>query len=36
MAEQDATIAEGDEANEPSDNSNGRLLALSDGVSLSR
>ena len=33
MAEQDATIAEGDESNEPaSDNSIGRLLALSDGV----
>jgi uncharacterized membrane protein len=33
MAEQGATIAEGDEPNEPaSDNSNGRLLALSDGV----
>ena len=33
MAEQDATIAEGDESNEPAfDNSIGRLLALSDGV----
>jgi uncharacterized membrane protein len=33
MAEQGATIAEGDEPSEPaSDNSNGRLLALSDGV----
>ena len=33
MAEPDATIAEGDEPNEPrSDNSPGRLLALSDGV----
>ena len=33
MAEQGAAIAEGDEPNEPaSDNSNGRLLALSDGV----
>lgn len=33
MAERDATTAEGDEPNEPrSDNSPGRLLALSDGV----
>ena len=33
MAEQDATIAEGDERDDPaSDNSIGRLLALSDGV----
>jgi Endosomal/lysosomal potassium channel TMEM175 len=33
MADQDATIVEGDEPREPaSDNSNGRLLALSDGV----
>jgi uncharacterized membrane protein len=33
MAAQDATMAEGDEPNEPtSDNSMGRLLALSDGV----
>jgi len=33
MAERDATIAEGDEPNERrSDNSPGRLLALSDGV----
>jgi uncharacterized membrane protein len=33
MAEQGATIAEGDEPDEPAfDNSNGRLLALSDGV----
>ena len=33
MAERDATIAEGDEPDEPaSDNSLGRLLALSDGV----
>ena len=33
MAEGDATIAEGDEPGEPaSDNSPGRLLALSDGV----
>jgi uncharacterized membrane protein len=33
MAERDATIAEGDEPDEPaSDNSPGRLLALSDGV----
>lgn len=33
MAERDATIAEGDEHGEPaSDNSLGRLLALSDGV----
>jgi uncharacterized membrane protein len=33
MAAQDARIAEGDEPNEPtSDNSIGRLLALSDGV----
>jgi uncharacterized membrane protein len=33
MAERDATIAEGDEPGEPaSDNSPGRLLALSDGV----
>jgi hypothetical protein len=32
MAERDATIAEGDEPDEPaSDNSLGRLLALSDG-----
>lgn len=33
MAEQGATVAEGDEPSEPaSDNSSGRLLALSDGV----
>jgi hypothetical protein len=33
MADQDAMIVEGDEPGEPaSDNSNGRLLALSDGV----
>jgi uncharacterized membrane protein len=33
MADQDAMIIEGDEPGEPaSDNSNGRLLALSDGV----
>src|ERR1700710_160452 len=33
MAERDVTIAEGDESEEPtSDNSVGRLLALSDGV----
>src|SRR3978361_462752 len=33
MPERDATIAEGDESDEPaSDNSPGRLLALSDGV----
>ena len=33
MAEQGATIAEGDEPGEPaSDNSSGRVLALSDGV----
>jgi uncharacterized membrane protein len=33
MAERDATIAEGDEPGEPpSDNSLGRLLALSDGI----